>query len=413
MNKKILHINHTSALILALACLLPLLCSCRRDLWVYGDEFSSVSLDVDWRQYQSYDPDGMTCWFFPEDESIMPSRITTASVRHTDLYLGRGRYTGVVIDYSPQEYSRQEFLGMDRASTACVSLTPASYQPDDSTLTQLYGPQCFHEQLPVTLPQTGYYQVANQPEPMALDTLQDMVIRSGEYGDYIPYKERDTYQSTLTMQQFYSIPTSPIWQMRIRVYVRGYDYLWQVEGSLAGLANGHFLALNHNTDVPCLLSITDWETQRTGDNVGYISCTVANFGLRGSQHPFRCYDDQGNDITPTEARAVPPLPSRQRRAVTRAIAGNQVNWENTRTISNDDLRLNLMIRLRDHSTTLYYHFDVGEYVVSYDNQLVLRLDLGPDFPDGPDLPYVDAYEGTGFNATVTPWQNGGSADVPM
>lgn len=408
MNRPHRHITMT-----ALACLMTLLTACRRDLWVYGDEFTSVSLDVDWREYQSSDPDGMTCWFFPDNEDIMPSSITTASVRHTNLYLGHGHYTGVVIDYSPQEYSRQEFLGMDRKSTARVQMTPASYQPDDSTLTELYGPLCYHEPLPVTIPETGYYQVMNQPEQMALDTLQDMVIHSGEYGDYIPYKERDTYQSTLTMQQFYSIPTSPVWNMRIRIFIRGFDYLWQAEGSLAGLADGRFLALNHNTDVPCLLSLTEWDMQRTGNNTGYISINVANFGLRGSQHPARCYDDYGHDITPDDARSETPLLSRQRQAVTRARAGNQINWDDTRTVNNDDIRLNLKFILRDHSTVLLYHFDVGEYVVSYDNQLVLRLDLGPDFPDIPDLPYVDAYEGTGFDATVTPWQDGGMADVPM
>jgi len=31
----------------------------------------------------------------------------------------------------------------------------------------------------------------------------------------------------------------------------------------------------------------------------------------------------------------------------------------------------------------------------------------------PDLPYVMAKGGTGFDATVTPWENGGSADVGM
>lgn len=398
MNKHIPYIT-----CLALAAVL-LLVGCRRDLWVYGNEFTSVSLDVDWRQYQSSDPGGMTCWFFPEDESIQPSRITTASVRHTDLYLGHGRYTGVVIDYSPQEYSRQEFVGMDRASTACVQVTSAVSQPNTASPAQLYGPACFHEPLPRTLAETGYYEVMNQPEQMALDTLQDMVILSGKYGDYIPYEERDTYQSTLTMQQFYSIPTSPIWNMRIRVYVKGIDYLWQVEGSLAGLATGRYLALNRNTDVPCLLRLDDWSIQRTGDNEGYISCTVRNFGLRGSQHPYRCYDDQGIDITPASDGS---------RAATRAEAGTQVNWEHTRTVTPDDLQLNLVLTLRDHSTAMDYNFKVGESVVSYDNQLVLQLELDSSTPGYPDLPYVDAYENAGFDATVNPWEDGGSADVSM
>ena len=39
----------------------------RRELYVYGDEFHSVELEVDWRKYADRDPDGMTVWFYPLD----------------------------------------------------------------------------------------------------------------------------------------------------------------------------------------------------------------------------------------------------------------------------------------------------------------------------------------------------------
>ena len=387
------------------------LSSCRRDLYVYGDEFHSVTLDVDWREYSDSDPDGMSCWFFPHDEKRQPSYVKTANVRHADLYLGHGDYTGVIIDYSPEEYSRQEFLGMDRASTARVVLTPASYQPDDSVnLSQLYGKECFHETLPIVR-ETGYYEVSNTAEMMALDTLENMHIKSGEYGDYIPYEVRDTYQSTLAVQKFSSVPATPIWRMRIRIFVKGLDYLWSTEASLAGLATGRYLALNKPTDEPCLISLTDWEIQRTGNNEGYISITFNNFGLRGSQHPYRSYDNEGHDITPNADGSSRDYGNS--RATTRSMPGNVVDWYSTRSVRPEDLRLNLMFTLRDRATVLYYHYDVGEYVVSFDNQLVLRLELGPDFPNGPDLPYVDAYESAGFDAEVTPWEDGGNADVPM
>lgn len=61
---------------------------CRRDLWVYQDNFKQILLNIDWRNYfrdqQLYpnmpDPDGMTVWFFPKDgrESY---HYTTAEVR--------------------------------------------------------------------------------------------------------------------------------------------------------------------------------------------------------------------------------------------------------------------------------------------------------------------------------------------
>jgi hypothetical protein len=43
----------------------------------------------------------------------------------------------------------------------------------------------------------------------------------------------------------------------------------------------------------------------------------------------------------------------------------------------------------------------------------VNIDIPDDYPDLPDLPYVDVKGGTGFDATVTPWGEGGSADATM
>ena len=63
--------------------------------------------------------------------------------------------------------------------------------------------------------------------------------------------------------------------------------------------------------------------------------------------------------------------------------------------------------------------------MSFDEQLVLRVDLGPEYfdPTNPDgggidikpivLPYVEAYDGAGFDANVSPWQEGENADITM
>ena len=56
---------------------------------------------------------------------------------------------------------------------------------------------------------------------------------------------------------------------------------------------------------------------------------------------------------------------------------------------------------------------------------MLRVDLGPEYfdPTNPDgggidikpivLPYVEAYDGAGFDANVSPWQEGENADITM
>ena len=68
----------------AAAMLLLTTAGCRRDLWVYQDNFKQVELDIDWRNYfrewavnqktsvnptvqPAQDPDGMTVYLFPRD----------------------------------------------------------------------------------------------------------------------------------------------------------------------------------------------------------------------------------------------------------------------------------------------------------------------------------------------------------
>lgn len=409
----------------------------RRELYVYGDEFHSVELEVDWRKYADRDPDGMTVWFYPlDDPTKQPYRTTTANVRHHDLYLPGGNYQGVVVDYSPEEFSRQEFLSLERMDSARVEATPSSYQPDSLTVAgegvprglsdevnwQLYGEPAWTDYQyprPPVREETGLYEVANQPEEMALDTLDNRYVDRGEYGDYIPWQERETYQSQIRITTLRSEPETIVWKLRIRVWVReGFNYLWQSPASITGLADGHFLPRDVITDNPCLLSIDNWETERTGENSGYISTTLNVFGIR----PVTLRPDREEH----EGREVQQVYS-----YTRAGESEPEWWEYyTKNCLPEDIRLNLSFVLRDHATTLHYHFNVGHYVVSWDNQLVLRIELGPEFfdpnnphgaygeggdPDNPSpdikLPFVEAYNGTGFGADVTPWEDMPPIDI--
>ncbi|MBR1503211.1 MAG: DUF5119 domain-containing protein [Prevotella sp.] len=407
----------------------------RRELYVYGDEFHSVDLEVDWRQYADRDPDGMTVWFYPLDDSANDVyRMTTANVRHHELYLPGGHYQGVVIDYSPEEYSFQQFLDIDSIRTARVEATMSAYQPDSLTVSgegvpkglsddvnkQLYGEPAWTDlqtHRPPVREETGLYTVANQPEQMGLDTLSNKYVDRGLYGDYIPWQERETYQSTIAITHLYSEPETIVWKLHIRVWVRsGFNYLWQTPASITGLADGHFLPRDVITDNPCLLGIEGWDYERTGEDSGYISTTLNTFGLRPeSLLPDRVLHHNG----------------------TRVLGDTEPDYSDpkwwdyyTGLCLPGQLRLNLSFTLRDHATTLSWHFNVGQCVVSYDEQLVLRIDLGPEFfgpgnpdgahgkggdPDNPspaiDLPYVDAYNGTDFGAEVAPWEDMPPVDI--
>ena len=377
---------------LAAAALLMVNTSCeRRDLWVYQDQFKQILMIIDWRNYdrdqQLYphtpDPDGMTLWFFPTD-GRKSYRYTTAEVNRYELYLSEGDYEGLVIDYSPAEYGHQEFVGMDYANTAEVKSIPSYYQPNKYP--ELYGPDAYGKTLPLKIDSTGFYAVAYEPEKMASDTIF-FHVKSGEYSNYIPYKERNSYQSTLVQQQFTMYPVVVPWRMRVRVYIRGINYLYQTTGSIAGLANGFMLAENHTNDTPCLLALEDWQvyTEKTTSiegGLGYIAMTFNTWGMRNS---LWAQYDKNQPMPPYKLSDVPK----------------------------DELRLNLRFLLRDRATVLNYHFDVGDMVEVYQNEYVLRIDLMDGFDGQPVLPYVDAFNGMGFDGIVVPWEETIEKQVPF
>lgn len=433
----------------------------RRELYVYGDEFHDVFLEVDWSKYEGHRPDGMTAWFYRDPAQVSPSRHTTAEVNHYDLYLSRARYQGMVIDYSPEEFSKQRFEGLDSLSAARVIAEPAVPQPEcfDSVFAKLdvkvdsidyrklYGDSCWSYPLPSSEP-TGYYTVTGEPEYMVLDTLKDMDVYAGEYGDYIPWKERDYYQSTLTVQGFYAKPEPIVQKLYIRVFIRGIQYLWQVQGSIAGLSDGHMLAKDENTEEPCLMALDDWHLQVVNDSLGYVWTSINTFGLRPStiNGYYDVYD--GTYYTPEEHDNM----VRTRDDYYGTGVNDSIFWVEA---PEKELRLNLRFTLRDHVRVMEYQYEVGDQVVKFDNEYILLIDLNTQFfgtsygqkgepgpagppgrpgqpgepgppgpagadgeiiwvyprpphpphpsPDEPDFPWVDPYNGAGFDAVVEPW----------
>lgn len=369
---------------LALMLLVPAT-GCRRQLWLYQDQFKQVQIQVDWRSYDrdkvlyphTPDPDGMTLWFFPKD-GRKSYRFTTSEVNRYDLYLAQGAYTGVVIDYSPEEYGMQEFLGMDYPNTARVQATPSVYQPQEQSDSPLYGISAFDGSLSSRQVSTGFWTVANQPEPIASDTIQ-MNVLTGKYANYIPFEERNTYQASLVQQIYEMQPLLIPWHMRVRIPVKGVYYAYKIEGSIAGLADGFYLAENHTSLTPCLHQIDNWQLYVTGDNVGYVAATFDTWGLR--HHLWARYNRQG-----------PPF---------------KVD------APDNELRINLKFLLRDRKTTKFYNIDCGNQVWVYANEYALSVDLRDVLKDGdiPTLPYVDAVNGIDFEGVVVPWEDLEEFDV--
>ncbi len=341
----------------------------RRELWVYTDEYRQVELYTDWSECPSR-PGGMTAWFLSEEGDGRNRRITTSDVSHSWLNLPRGLFTGIIFDWSPAEFGSLVFTGMDRPETALVKAAPSVNQPVEND--ELYGGRAVPAGMVVPLNDTtGFYTLLAAPDPMCADTLKHVQIITGVEGDLIPWETREEYEASLLTQTFECQPHPITWNLRVQVYVKGLKYLHSMKGTIAGLADGNWLNELRHTASPCLHPLESWSTQHFSDSLGVVSTSIHTFGL------------PEQELTKTEGYAVLP-----------------------------HLRLNLEFLLRDEETILHFHFDVGEESVTiFEDQLLVRIEIPIEW--APRLPYVDAKGSAGFDAKVTPWQNGGNIDVTM
>lgn len=355
-----------SILILAVLVAALALSSCRRDLWIYTDEYRQVELFTDWSLCSSV-PDGMTAWFISDDHDGRNRNVTTSDVEHAWLNLPRGRFTGIVFDWSPAEYANQEFSGMTNPDSALVRVRPARVQPASDE--DLYGELAVIPRMQIPLvDSTGLRLLSVTPDPMCADTLLGVEIITGVEGDLILWKDREEYEASLVTQVFHSQPRPITWDLRIIVHVKGIQYLYSTESTIAGLAEGTWLSRLEHTSSTCLHPIDQWHVEPLSDTVSLLVSSIHTFGLPSS--PTTRAGASVEDIPP--------------------------------------LRLNLKFLLRDEETVCYYHFDVvPEEVTIYEDQLMVRVEI----PILIELPYVDAKGSTGFDATVTPWEPGGKADV--
>lgn len=388
-----------------LVLLASLFTACRRDLWVYTDQFRQIELETDWSSVRGT-PDGMTWWFMNRDHSGRNYHETTADVTHAWLYLPRGIYDGVVFDYSPAEYSHQEFVGMTHGDSALVHQLLAADQPGVNQ--HLYGDYAVPDYLTSIPrnPSTGMYQVGAEPEVMHADALHDVEIKTGEEGELVRWEYGEDYEANQPTITLRANPQAIVWHLYVNVYVKGLQHMSGVRGSIAGLADGCWLGSMRHTSTPCLQVLDSWGLASSNGEEGYIRASVGTFGMPDREMPA--------SFTETRAGDVP----------------EGVDLENSDdetggipTQIGERLQLNLQFLLRDGSTVKNYHYDLGRKYIAFDgNQLILEITIPADYTgdggegssDGaPDLPYVESSDGAGFDADVTPWEDGGTADETM
>lgn len=347
----------------------------RRPLVYMEEEGAKVVVKVLWKAEvypEGVKPTGVTLYFFRDGQFYRQH--TTADVDSCAVQLDPGTYKLYMISQSPEEYGQMEFEDMtdfDRASVRVVE-----------TKSRWYTRSSEDEEL-----------IAN-PELMTVGVSDEFVVSEEMVENYQFYnynlrkrkkatKGEEENNAELTKAEelvnYYTIrvpvyPKSIVSQYWVTIYSDNVDVLKSVRASTSGMARSFELTQDMTGDDEGTQFITQWSL--TIDDpftrVGHIDGKITTFGFPHGE-----------------------TPSAQR-----------------------DSTLNVSALLIDNSTVEDYVFNVGDRITAGDPpegyRALYRLVFGsakvpaihpPDVrPDG---------ESSGFDATVSDWEEGDKVDVVM
>lgn len=342
----------------------------RRDMYANVTRTPKVRLEVDWLKKCGVKPTGMTV--------LMPGMkgnyfsTSTNSVDGIDLNLNADSYPTLVYNLSPDEFGSMDFHNADNYDSIHVTLTPITMRANESwdkDVKYLREP----EDLAVAL------DTINITDEMA--ERYSATIRQ-RLSDGVPSDKADT-----VMYVFHETTAPVVSTLNVVVRVLGLKNAASVEGNINGMADGYYLTGLHSTKGQGIHLLDSWKAQfdKGSSRDGYITTTIKTFGL-----PH----------------------------------GTEENIENRDSTLN---YLTLNFKLVDGKTTRTYRYAVGndfKYIVEqnghqdYTTRVTLELDLrldansrGDDLPDLPDVKPDGGSSGTGFDAHVDDWEDGGSSDI--
>ena len=340
----------------------------RRPLEVIVNNTVRVDVVARWRVvyvdlYGSV-PTGMTVMVWGDD-SRTPLVETTNEDRVT-LRLKEGNYR--VLVYNQME---REFLPYMRfynqTSYDNIMARNTTYQSSTDGKTYTHYPD------PIGVA-TDSFTISDQM------VIQDTVIFM-PYDDYISYGAGQEY----VLEKVYEFPDTP-WPMTVNVYltcrVKHRQSVRGIEASLSGLADGFYLSRIVRTTEEATIEFDpkQWTFTAYGDDadsLGYITNSTPSFGLPYGKELLSQRDSTDNVL-------------------------------NLRIYLTNDSVMNLSYNVGKNIR--YITPEGREAEIRYREDLHnLRLEI--DLTDVINLPIIDNATGTGFDAIVVDWDDGGVIDV--
>ena len=350
---------------MALMAIVAIASCVRRPLEVYYPESARIRIDVDWMSRFGRMQTGMSLYFYPI-EGGSPRTFLTNDVKSTYVDLEPGTYKVVIFNQSVDEFGSMGFRDQsDYLKFRAIARPLTTYQPEDwDSLTS--------------------YMRDPEPIGVALDTITITQEMMEEQIFFTDYRNRDQKHTVETSDYVYNEIVDPMTTtLEVRVHVRGLEYINSLKGNINGLSNGFYLSQLWRHEDAGALYLETWKamnkTRAEADTLteGWLQTSIPTFGL-----------PHGKELL------------------------------SNRTEKDSKLRLCFTLVNGKKAT---YDFDVGR-MIHYQNgedidgtilqkrHAIIELQLLIE--DTIIIPYAKGGgSGSGFDAEVEPWEDGGTIDI--
>lgn len=347
-------------LIFILITSLIIFCSCdRRPLEYVSEENAAIAIKYDWQKAFSETPTGVTLIAYGSNGSTQQN--TSNNTTNMPLNLEVGEWKMLSFNLSTTEFNSFTFNKMENYDSAQVKLNNIE---SDTYTNGAWDKGVTYKQ---------------EPEDLAIitDTIritEDMVSGSKNFNTTGSDTTTKTYEIKVTPK-----PVNTKFTIRIRVY--NINSIKNSIGSISGLAGGYILTSHHASTDRATFLLQDLKTtvDSTGSTSGWLTVTLSTFGL-----PY--------------------------------------GKENSNARIDTDNILTLYLQLSDNKTEKLLTYNVGS-MINYAKEVTRALEpttgvtqnLLLIINNGPELPKIDngTSGGSGFDAEVDNWGDGGNVDVDI
>jgi hypothetical protein len=377
---------------LAVVALLFVATSCdRRPLEVMEPTKTQIRIYVDWLKYFGVRPNGMTVMIWG-DGWAKPYSTSTNTVEYVNIELDPGHYRIIVFNKSFDEYGSMKFTDTDDYEQLAARGTDITqYVNGEWDKNMLYMPD--PEDIGVVFDE--------------FEITEEMLL---EQVNFYPYEEWiESHKATTRWQReedgTYSmtvVPRPQTTKLNVWVQIRGIDNMRSMIGNITGMADGFYLSQVWRTqeERPMLFDIDKWSriSDGTFDKTGYMFYTMPVFGLPHGKEYIAQRTEDNNVLTLFIA-----LKDGSTRTFSYNV-GKLIRYRGLEENVNANIEAGVNIDLiADLDTTLLLDLELD---------LVINIDTVDEIPDLPDVE-PEPSSGSGFDAHVDPWDDGGTVDVGL